>query len=168
GSLRPGSRGGGRRWAILSMVPPLAFAFLATPANAAVSCHKINARGTGRFAVPGDPAFGTIAQIHGGGLLQGTTAAELSGTFIAPSTLALNGDLTLTTNRATLTVTVGGTLDLTTGEFTVTGSVTDSSGKLAGASGDLTFEGVQDLADPNGAFVETVTGEICVDLSPSD
>lgn len=66
------------------------------------------------------------------------------------------------------TVTLSGTFDLTTGEFSVAGPVTDSSGKLAGAFGDLTFEGVQDVADPTGAFTETVTGEICVDLGSSE
>lgn len=37
-------------------------------------------------------------------------------------------------------------------------------GKVAGADGDLTLAGNQNLA--TGAFTETVTGEICVDLSP--
>ena len=69
-----------------------------------------------------------------------------------------------TTNNATLTVTVAGTFDVATGEFRASGMVTDATGKLAGATGTLLLEGIQDLS--NGRFVETVTGTICVDLAP--
>jgi hypothetical protein len=34
--------------------------------------------------------------------------------------------------------------------------------KLAGATGSLSLEGIEDLSD--GTFVEDVTGEICLDL----
>ena len=74
------------------------------------------------------------------------------------------GDVTFTTNRATLTVDLDGTLDLTTGAFVASGDVGASTGKLAGATGTLTLAGVQNLFDPAGSFTETVSGEICVDL----
>lgn len=42
--------------------------------------------------------------------------------------------------------------------------MTDATGKLEGATGILSLNGIQDLA--TGRFEENVTGEICVDLSP--
>jgi len=136
--------------------------------NPAVSCHKINAKGAGQGAPPeaGDPPglVRTVAQIRGGGHLQGTTEAAFQITDPTPTGFTFVGDLTFTTNRATLTVALDGTLNVVTGEFAASGTVTGSTGKLEGASGTLTFEGVQDLADPAGSFTETVKGEICVDL----
>jgi hypothetical protein len=44
------------------------------------------------------------------------------------------------------------------------GPVTGATGKLAGATGTLLFEGVEDLS--TGMFAENVTGVICVNLSP--
>ena len=67
-------------------------------------------------------------------------------------------------SRATLTVDLDGTLDLTTGEFAASGDVSGATGKLDGATGSLTLVGVQNLLDPIGSFIETVSGEICVDL----
>lgn len=168
-----GHRGGVRRWLILLMAPLLALVFSSAPANAAVTCHNVNAKGTGGFAPPepGDPAdlLRTFVRIQGGGLLQGVTRSELHNTFLPPTTIMLAGDITFTANRATLTVTISGTFDVVTGEFVVAGPVTASSGKLAGAVGDLTLRGVQqDVEDPTGAFTETVTGEICVDLGPGE
>jgi hypothetical protein len=69
-----------------------------------------------------------------------------------------------TVNRATLTVSVAGTLDVSSGAFAVSGPVSASSGRLAGATGSLTLSGVENLAD--GSFVETVSGEICAELAP--
>ena len=50
------------------------------------------------------------------------------------------------------------------GAFRAAGPVTAATGKLAGATGDLTFAGVENLSD--GSFVEDVTGAIYVDLAP--
>jgi hypothetical protein len=38
--------------------------------------------------------------------------------------------------------------------------VSASTGKLAGATGNLTLDGVENLAD--GSFTETITGSICL------
>jgi hypothetical protein len=138
------------------------------PANAGMSCHNINANGVGQDVTEDPPPDGvdaqTVAQIRGGGLLQGTTYAEFS--FIGPTTFV--GELTFTTNRATLKVQLDGSLvvdlDTSTAEFTAT-TVGDpeGTGKLLNVeSADLTFAGVQSLVD--GSFTETVTGEKCVDL----
>lgn len=147
-----------RRVSVLLTVLVLSTVGLAAPASAGESCHTIKAKGVGQDV--GD--FATVAQIQGGGLLQGTTAAQFVPGILNGTELAFSGDIVFTTNRATLTVSLSGTFDLATGFFTAAGPVTGATGKLAGASGMLAFEGVQDFAA--GTFTETVTGEICVDL----
>lgn len=133
---------------------------MVSQAQAAESCHKINAKGVGQDLGGGT----TEAQIIGGGLLHGTTEGNFTGTGFSGTVFSFEGTVAFTTNHATLTVTVAGTLDVTTGEFSASGTVTGATGKLAGATGGLSFEGVEDLSD--GSFVEHVTGEICVDLAP--
>jgi len=136
---------------------------LASPVQATTggqSCHKINAKGIGQDLGGGS----TTAQIVGGGLLHGTTAGTFAIVGGAPPVFAIAGTVVFTTNAGTLTVAVSGTFDVSTGAFSSTGAVISSTGKLEGATGSLTLEGVQDLG--TGAFTETVTGSICVDLSP--
>jgi hypothetical protein len=127
---------------------------------AAVSCHKINAKGVGQDLGGGV----TEADIIGGGLLQGTTDGNFAITGISGTIASIEGTVVFTTKRGTLTVTVVGTFDVATGEFSASGPVTDATGKLAGATGSLVLEGIQDLS--TGRFVEDVTGTICVDLAP--
>ena len=157
-----------RRDGVLALMLPLLMLVGAGPATAGVSCHQINANGAGRGAAPqaGDPPglIRTSAQIRGGGLLQGTTEAAFQVTGVTPTGIAFAGDITFTTNRATLTVDLEGTLDLATGEFSASGDVRGATGKLDGATGTLTLAGVQNLLDPAGSFTETVSGEVCVDL----
>ena len=52
---------------------------------------------------------------------------------------------------------VAGTFDVVSGAFNAAGPVTASGGKLAGASGSLVFDGVQDLV--TGESTETVDGQ---------
>lgn len=157
-----------RRVVVLALLLPLLMLVQAGPATAGVSCHQINAKGAGRGAAPqaGDSPglIRTVAQIRGGGLLQGTTEAVFQVTGGTPTGIAFAGDITFTTNRATLTVDLEGTLDLATGEFSASGDVSGATGKLGGATGTLTLAGVQNLLDPAGSFTETVSGEVCVDL----
>lgn len=80
-------------------------------AHAAVSCHKINAKGVGQDLGGGM----TEARIIGGGLLHGTTQGSFAITGGAPPVLSIAGTVIFTTNKATLTVTVAGTLDVATG-----------------------------------------------------
>ena len=140
---------------------------MTSQAEAGVSCHTINAKGvgqgTGGTGTQDDPLT-TVAQIKGGGLLQGTTEASFIITGGSPPILEFEGPITFTTNKATLTVFLTGTLDVVTGVFMANGPVVDADGKLEGATGSLIFDGVQNLVD--GSFVETVTGQICVDLGP--
>lgn len=144
----------------LVLVASMGALIMITQAQAAVSCHKINAHGVGQDL--GDGV--THATIKGGGLLQGTTVGNFTITGFSPPDASFAGTVEFTTNRATLTVTVAGMLDVGTGEFSATGPVTNATGKLAGATGTLQLDGVQDLS--TGRFVEEVTGLVCVDLSP--
>ena len=157
-----------RRVMMLALLLPLLTLVQAGPATAGVSCHPIDANGVGRggAAQAGDPPglIRTVAQIRGGGLLQGTTEAAFQVSDVTPTGIAFAGDITFTTNRATLTIDLEGTLDLSTGEFSATGDVSGATGKLDGATGTLTLAGTQDLLDPAGSFTETVSGEVCVDL----
>ena len=150
---------------IRRLVRPVLFTIVASVMMAAdtaaeVTCHKINAKGVGQDLGGGS----TVAQIVGGGLLHGTTAGSFIITGFSGTVASIAGTVTFTTNQATLTVTVTGTFDVSTGEFSASGPVTGATGKLAGATGNLLLSGVQDLA--TGAFVEEVTGDICVDLAP--
>jgi hypothetical protein len=128
--------------------------------QAAVSCHKINAKGVGQDLGNGM----TEAQIIGGGLLHGTTKGNFVVTGGSAPVFLIAGTVKFTTHQGTLTVSVTGTLNVATGEFSASGPVTDATGQLAGATGELSLEGVENLGD--GSFVEDVTGEICVDLAP--
>ena len=129
-------------------------------APAAVSCHKINAKGIGQDN--GD--LTTNARIIGGGLLHGTTAAAFTPTgFIFPD-FFFTGTITFTTNKGTLTAGLTGSLNVVTGKFASTTTGTSGTGKLAGVTGQLTLSGVEDLSTL--VFTEDVTGKICVDLAP--
>lgn len=133
----------------------------ATQTQAGESCHKINANGIGQDLGGGM----TVGDVLGGGLLEGTTEASFTVTGFSGTVATIAGDVEFTTNRGTLTVAVTGTFDVVTGEFSASGPVTGATGKLAGATGTLSFDGVENLSD--GTFVDDITGEICVDLSPS-
>jgi hypothetical protein len=133
---------------------------MVSPAQTAVSCHKINAKGVGQDLDGGN----TQAQIIGGGLLHGTTEAHFEITGGAFPVFAIAGMVTFTTHQGSLTVSVVGTFNVATGDFSASGPVTGATGKLAGATGELSLEGLENLAD--GTFLEDVTGEICVDLAP--
>lgn len=148
------------RLVVAGLIALLAGFIAVSPAAAAESCHTINAKGTGQAT----SETTTVAQIRGGGLLQGTTAASFETITPIDTGVAFTGPIVFTTNRATLTVQLAGTLDIPSGAFRATGQVTGATGKLAGATGQLDFDGVQNLVD--GSFTETVAGEICVDLAP--
>jgi len=142
---------------VLAFVAAMSFV---SSAGAAVSCHKINAKGVGQDLGGGT----TRAQIIGGGLLHGVTQGHFVVSGGAPPALAISGTVTFTTAQATLTVTVAGTFNVATGAFIATGPVTAATGKLAGATGTLVLDGLEDLT--SGAFAEDVTGVVCVDLAP--
>jgi hypothetical protein len=146
------------RLVVRSLVVAVTALAVVVPVSAAVSCHKINAKGVGQDLGNGV----TTAQIIGGGLLQGTTQGNFVIAGGEPPAFSINGTVVVTTSQATLTVAVVGTFNVATGMFSATGPVTAATGKLAGAVGTLLLEGVEDLS--TGKFVEDVTGLICVDL----
>jgi hypothetical protein len=146
-----------RKIMVTCLLVAISVLLTSAPASAAVSCHKINAKGTGTDLGGGN----TEAVIKGGGLLNGTT----KGAFV-PQAGGIAGAVVFSTNKGTLTVTVTGTFNAQ-GDFDVSGPVTSSTGKLAGATGNVTFVGHEDLStSPLPTFTETVTGKICVDLAP--
>jgi hypothetical protein len=93
-----------------------------------------------------------------GGKLKGTTTGhfDMGGT---PPVFLISGAVTFTTKDGTLTVTPSGTFDITSGHFNATGPITGGTGKWAGTTGSLTFDGIENLT--TGAFTETITGMTC-------
>jgi hypothetical protein len=96
--------------------------------------------------------------------LQGTTQASFVITGISGTVASFEGTIVFAVNNGTLTAHVAGTWDIATGQFQATTSSISGTDKLAGATGSLSFSGVEDLS--TGAFTESVTGEICANLSP--
>jgi hypothetical protein len=129
-------------------------------ADAAVSCHKINATAVGQDNFD----LTTRADISGGGLLNGTTASTLVATGLVFPDLSFAGTIVLTTRQGSVTAAIAGTLDLSTGAFSAMANVTSGTGKLADATGTLSLVGVEDLN--TGRFVEDIGGILCADLSP--
>lgn len=132
-------------------------------AQADEECHVIDGRGTGQATSPTT----TIATIRGAGLLTGTTTGEFTAAPNGDGSLRLTGTVVFTVNRATVAVDVDGTLTPTSPDGDLTFDVTSTgftgTGKLEGITGELRLAGV---GVPGGAFTETVTGTICVDLAP--
>ena len=105
----------------------------ACPAQAEVTGHKINAKGEGALTGPTT----TESQIIGGGILHGTTTSELVFTGVDPTTgdLTYEGVLVLTTEHGTLTLAIlDGLFNPVTGEFSNDSTVTDGTGRFAGAT----------------------------------
>jgi hypothetical protein len=137
----------------------LGAALLVTSIQAAPSTHRIMAKQVGQDNGDGT----TTADVLGGGLLQGTTFGSFIPDFSNfPPIIGLTGSVTFSTNNGTLTVCVTGFLDGSTGVFEASGPVCGSTGKLAGATGFISFVGLEDLS--TGAFISDTTGEITVDL----
>jgi hypothetical protein len=127
-------------------------------AQASETCHAINAKGVGQDLGGGM----TTAQIIGGGLLHGTTVGSFAITGMSGNVASIEGTVTFTTEDGTLTVNLKGTFDVAKGTFSASGPVNAgaSTGGLAGATGTLSLNGVEDLK--TGSFVETITGTICL------
>jgi hypothetical protein len=117
-------------------------------------CKKINATGVGQDLGGGN----TTATITHGGPLNGTTSGhfDVTGT---PPVFTIVGTVVFTTKHGGLTANVAGTFNGANGAFTAAGPVSAGTGKLAGATGTLTFDGVENLS--TGSFTETITGTIC-------
>ena len=139
---------------LVVMVMPM----LTGQAQAAETCHAINAKGVGQDHGDGM----TTAQIIGGGLLHGTTAGSFVITGMTGTVASIEGTVTFTTEDGNLTVSLKGSFDVEKGTFSASGPVNPgaSTEALAGATGTLSLNGVEDLKA--GSFVETITGTICL------
>ena len=102
-------------WKLFAIVVGMSMA--AGSANAALSCHKINAKGIGQDLGNGS----TQATIIGGGILHGTTLGQFSIISVNPPVASFEGTVTFTTKQGGAVVTVDGVLDITTGEFSASG-----------------------------------------------
>ena len=136
---------------------------LSTHAGAQVeTCHKINALGIGSLTGPTT----TESQIIGGGIIHGTTTAELVFTGFDPNTgiATFEGTLELTTRHGTLDLFIfNGVFNLVTGEFSSDSAVTGGTGRFEGATGGLFFHGFV-LADGVTFIDDEISGEICLTL----
>ena len=120
-------------------------------------CHRVKAVGIGLDIGNGT----TTATISHAGFLNGTTAAAFGITGGAPPVFTFAGTVVFTAKHGTLTVDIAGTLNLATGAFEASGPVRSGAGKFAGATGTLTFSGIEDFL--TGVFTETIIGRICLD-----
>jgi hypothetical protein len=132
----------------------------ATPALAGVSCHMIDATAAGQDVGGGS----TTANVINGGLLQGTIAGSLTIIGVSGNVATFVETVTFTNQHGTLTVVVTGGIDVNTGQFNASGPVTAATGKLSGATGNISFKGAANFA--TGIFTEAITGVVCVDLAP--
>ena len=103
----------------------------------------------------------TPAEIIGGGLL----ARHYGGQQLRAHWFLRDGcldrrDGSVHDPQRNVTVSVVGTFDVVSGEFSASGPVTDATGKLAGATGNLLLEDIEDFSD--GSFVEDGTGTFCL------
>jgi hypothetical protein len=143
------------------------------PAQANDRCREIDAKLVGQFVGP----LNTAGTIHGGGLLNGTTAftgdalapsAGLATTLVPATTVSYTGVLVITTHRGTLTLRDIGIFDTDLakdGEFSSRSRVVAGTGRFAGASGILFFHGD---SLPDATFTAEVNGTICLVRSDDD
>ena len=137
----------------------------AGPAWGETVCIPINAKGEGRITSQTLTETDTESRIKGGGIIHGTTTAQLFPTGFDPATgiETFEGTLVLTTKHGTLTLFVfNGVFDTLTGEFSNDSQVVDGTGRFAGASGGLFFHG---FVAADGTFTDDeISGEICVQV----
>ena len=120
------------------------------------SCLSVSASAIGQNLGHGR----TEATIFHAGILNGTTSGQLQITGGHPPLLTVVGTGVLTTHHGTLIVSLVGTFNAATGVFEATGQVVHGTGMFAGATGVLTFVGVEDLA--SGRFTQAITGTVCL------
>jgi hypothetical protein len=123
-------------------------------------CHKINAKAVGNTVSTSSTGVITEANIIGGGLLNGSTRANLSFTGASGDILFFGGTIVLTTSHGTVTYKVtSGTFNTTTLAFSADLTVTQGDGRFEGATGVLNLDGVN---YPDGTFTEDIGGVICL------
>jgi hypothetical protein len=111
----------------------------------------------------GSTSSGTITN---GGILNGTTlTAYTSGAFSTPvpTTVSYTSELTITTNQGQLKATLVYLYDFPTGYWTALGRISPntSTGKFAGTTGVLYFNGSTIGSAAPFAYPAQVSGQIC-------
>ena len=138
--------------AVATLVATFAFA---APASAGTICLPVKASGIGQD----QGNLVTTARITTHGILLGTTRAEFTITGAVGTTVSFVGPIVFTTHIGTLTAQLTGTLDAATGVFGADSTIESGTGLLRGVTGNLRFDGVQNLV--TGSFTETITGRLC-------
>lgn len=153
------------RTILLALVTLCAGVAVAGPAWGETVCIPINAKGEGLITSQSLTETDTASDIIGGGIIHGTTTAQLFPTGFDPTTgiETFEGTLVLTTRQGTLTLFIfNGVFDLFTGEFSNDSTVVDGTGRFAGATGELFFHG---FVAADGTFTDDeISGEICVEV----
>jgi hypothetical protein len=122
-----------------------------------LDCHRINTQGSATLTSLTATGGSTVGVIDHG-LLRGTTQfsalfTDAQGDYV--------GTLVITTKQGTLTLHDVGHLNFATGAFSDQENVLSGTGRFAGATGHLSFQGVVDLQ--TGHLVDTsIRGEICL------
>jgi hypothetical protein len=127
-------------------------------------CVPIDAKGEGRFTSQTLTETDTESQIIGGGIIHGTTTAQLFPTGFDPATgiETFVGTLVLTTDHGTLTLVIfNGVFDTLTGEFSNDSVVVSGTDRFDEAAGGLFFHG---FVAADGTFTDDeISGKICVE-----
>lgn len=141
----------------------------ATPATSSQSpnsnCKKVRGIRLDLF----DPATGIVnGTITEAGMLNGSTedVIDFGAGFVVtpdPNVVAYTGDSTITTIHGQLKISAVTTQSIVTGDFTQFGYIdpNTSTGRFAGATGIIFFNGVP-IGDPSiGPYKSVIVGEVC-------
>jgi hypothetical protein len=127
-------------------------------------CHTIDARAQGRITSQTATEATTVSRIFGGGIITGTTSADLIITGFDPATgiETFEGTITITAGGGTLTLHIfNGVFNTRTGEFSNDSVVVSGTGRFEDASGGLFFHG---FVAADGSFTDDeISGTICLD-----
>jgi hypothetical protein len=150
-------------WLVLAALT--VFVTVAGPTRGETVCIPINAKGQGSFTSQSLTETDTESQIIGGGIIHGTTVAQLFPTGFDPATgiETFEGTLVLTTNNGTLTLFIyNGVFNTLTGEFSNDSVVVDGADRFIEATGGLFFHG---FVAADGTFTDDeISGQICVQV----
>jgi hypothetical protein len=148
----------------LSLLTAAGLTLAGSPAaSASEVCHDIDATASGWLTGATPFGFATASQLQGGGLLQGTTTADVRLTGYDPDTgiATYGGTFVITAPTGTLTLEMhSGLFDMVHGLFSNDSFVTEGTGMFEGWTGDIYFEGYV-LADGIHFEDNEVSGRIC-------
>ena len=112
-------------------------------------------------------SVGTTGTITKGGILNGTTETIYNPAFVFtpdPNVVAYIADLTITTHQGALKTSNVYIYNFATGLWTAMGNINPnaSTGRFAGATGVLYFNGKTIGVLPDQAYPSEIAGEICL------